>query len=134
MKKLGEDGKFHPLTKDPRPWPEAHEVHGLVAAWKLRSWRLTDPNLGQIPGAKGNLTIVATDGNLGVFITQEGTPYLGHIERKEGGVVLQQGFDGKVEPLGTAARRAAKSKVKKESKKSKKATIKARIASELEDL
>jgi hypothetical protein len=116
--------------REQRPWPEPHETYGLVAAWKLRSWRLTDHNLGQIPGVKGNLTIVATDGNLGVFVDAEGAPYLGHIERSEGGKVLQQGFDGKVEALGTATKREAKKKPKKETKKA----IRERILAGLEDI
>jgi hypothetical protein len=83
----------------------------LIPARAMQLWRPTERALGAIDGLRGRLEIIATDGILGWFITEEGDAWCGHI----------QFFDGDIKPLhsfhGPMASKSPKMKVKKKSKR-----------------
>ena len=67
--------------------PPPHEVASLVGK-KVDEfrWRATERHIGMIQAIKGNLTILATDGNLGAFIDDAGKLFLGHVQLFSGKV------------------------------------------------
>ena len=93
------------------------EETGVGRRINIDNWRPTEPHSGTIPGVwdNENLTILATDGILGIFRRADGIRHeLAHIQR----------FDGQVEPLGGGTKVGAKgtqkpAKPKKLSKKDK---------------
>lgn len=93
------------------------ETGPIIAAWKLPQWRATKRVIGQITGVAGNVTILATDGNLGIFRTDDTVVFLGHIQH----------FTGKVEPINATGPKAAVAKKKPLSRR-------ARAKKELEDI
>jgi hypothetical protein len=48
---------------------------------RMRGWRVTKRTAGHIKGVAGNLTCIATDGNLGIFVRNEGGALWGHVQR-----------------------------------------------------
>jgi hypothetical protein len=63
--------------------------HGiLIPAKRLPLWRPTVQTKGDIDGVHEALTILATDGLLGWYLTSDGQTWCGHI----------QCFSGKIEP------------------------------------
>ena len=69
------------------------ETGFLIAAHEFHLWRPTKREPGYIQGIDLGLTILATNGSLGLFTIKDKPSYfLGHIEH----------FSGKVEPLFSA--------------------------------
>lgn len=68
----------------------------------LRWWKPTERTSGQITGVKGNLVLIATDYNLGLFLTAEGKPLLGHVGW----------FTGKVKALHSNAKKSGSNRKK----------------------
>lgn len=56
------------------------EYNFLIPARTFPLWRPTQRTRGAIDGVHDGLTLIATDGVLGWFITHEGVPWLGHIQ------------------------------------------------------
>ncbi len=86
----------------------------LIPARSIALWRPTKRSVGMVNGVREGLTIIATDGILGWFLTTDTEePWQGHI----------QCFDGDIEPLhscnfqGTMASKS-NPKVKRARKKS----------------
>lgn len=83
----------------------------LIPARSIHLWRPTERALGAIHGLHEGLTIVATDGLLGWFLTHDGTAWLGHIGH----------FDGDIKPLysfhGPMTAKPSKIKTKKKTKR-----------------
>lgn len=47
---------------------------------RMRGWRVTKRTPGHILGVAGNLTCIATDGNLGIFVQPSGFALWGHVQ------------------------------------------------------
>ena len=71
----------------------------LIRAKHLPMWRATQRVKGDIDGVHEALTIIATDGVLGWFLTYDEEPWCGHI----------QCFSGDVKPLFTFGVSSSKS-------------------------
>lgn len=69
------------------------EYHLYIPQKKLHEWRPTQRLEGSIVGVKEYLTVIATDGVLGFFLTDDGMVFQGHI----------QCFDKPVKTLFSAA-------------------------------
>ena len=61
----------------------------LIAARELPLWRPTQPSKGDVNGVQEAITIIATNGILGWFLTHDGVAWCGHI----------QCFSGDIKPL-----------------------------------
>jgi len=66
--------------------PPPHEVASLVGA-KVDDyrWHATKRKLGSISGVRSNLTLIASDGNLGAFVDSSGKRFLGMFRRSAEG-------------------------------------------------
>lgn len=51
----------------------------LIPTWEFAAWRPTERNSGEIQGVVG-CTIYATDGEIGVFVEEDGTAFKGHVK------------------------------------------------------
>ena len=86
----------------------------LIPARSMAMWRPTLPRPGYIDGVREGLTIVATDGIVGWFITHDEQPWCGHI----------QFFSGEIEPLHSFhGPMTSKSKLKHKKPKSKRQQV-----------
>lgn len=89
-----------------------HEI--LIPARELPLWRPTKLLKGDIDGVQEAITIIATNGILGWFLTHDGAAWCGHI----------QCFSGDIKPLFSIQKPdKTKPKVKKPKQKSKRQQI-----------
>jgi hypothetical protein len=86
----------------------------LIPARSMALWRPTVRSIGYIDGVREGLTIVATDGLLGWYITQDEQAWCGHIGHFSGDIRPLFSFHG---PM------SSKTKIKQPRKKSKRQII-----------
>jgi hypothetical protein len=86
----------------------------LIPARTMALWRPTVHTTGYIDGVREGLTIVATDGLLGWYITHDEQAWCGHIAQFSGDIRPLFSFHG---PM------SSKAKIKQPRKKSKRQTI-----------
>ena len=87
----------------------------LIPARELPAWRPTLPSKGDVNGIQDAITIIATNGILGWFLTHDGATWCGHIHC----------FSGDIKPLFSLPKpdKKTKPKVKKPKQKSKRQQI-----------
>jgi hypothetical protein len=71
------------MMRVPPPLEVASLVGSKVDDYR---WHSTKRQLGSIRGVRSNLTLIASDGNLGAFIDASGKLFLGHVQAFSGRV------------------------------------------------